>query len=199
MDISTVLPTTELEAVNAMLDSIGEAPIDSLVDIEAPDAGTALRNLRVVGKTVQLAGWSWNTDDDVTIAPNEDGQLVLPANTMKVIPSEHRYGSRITHRGNRLYDAAKQTDIFTTPIKVTLVVALPFEEMPEAARQYVMLLAAERFQEGALGSATLDKFAQDARTLAMQSLQASEAETAGYNVIYDNPTGQHVFYGRMGR
>lgn len=198
MDISTVLPTTELEAVNAMLDAIGEAPIDSLIDIEAPDAGTALRRLRAVSKAVQLTGWSWNTDEGVLISPDQDGHLTLPANCLKVIPHESYAHRKLVQRGPRMWDPRKQSDVFAEPVKLNLVMALPFEEMPEAARQYVMLNAAEVFQEGAIGSTTLDKFAQDARMLAMQSLQAAEAETGDYNIVYDNPTGQFVFYGRTG-
>lgn len=197
--IADLVPTTELEAVNAMLDSIGEAPIDSLIDIEAPDAGTALRRLHVVSRQVQQIGWDWNTEENVVITPNSDGHLVLPANTLKVIHISQKYGSKLVQRGNRLYDKMKQNDVFAESTKATLILALPFEELPEPARQYIMLSAAEVFQEGVLGSATLDKFAQDARLAARQSLEAAEAETGQYNVLGDNWSTAAIFYGRVGR
>jgi hypothetical protein len=195
-DLSTILPTTELEAVNAMLDSIGEAPIDSLIDIEAPDAGTALRRLRVVSKAVQLIGWEWNTDEDMVLTPNAEGELVVPANALKLIPSAGDTRYRPTLRGPRVYDKKSQTYTFATSIKATIVTALNFDELPEAARQYIMLEAAERFQEGVLGSPTLDKFAQEAKVQAMQSLQASESEIGQHNAIYDNGDALAFFYGR---
>lgn len=195
-DITTLLPTTELEAVNAMLDAIGEAPIDSLIDIEAPDAGTALRRLRVASKAVQLIGWEWNTDIDVTITPNADGFLILPANTLKVIVANCDSTKRLTQRGNRLYDKLNQTYVFTKTAKATLIVSLLFEEMPEAARQYIMLTAAEKFQDGVLGSPSLDKEAEESRSQALQSLEAAESEAGQYNILTDNYDTFRIFSGR---
>jgi hypothetical protein len=182
-DISTLQPTTELEAVNAMLDSIGEQPITSLIDIEAADAGTALRRLTQTSKSVQQIGWHWNTDEDVSIAPNGEGELVLPSNTLKVVRSPYE-STPLVQRGLRLYDPKNHTYTFTKPYKATLVVALPFEEMPEAARQYVMLKATEIFQQGALGNVQLDQFAKDAMKEAMANLQAAESEAGGHNILY---------------
>ena len=53
--------TTELEAVNIMLSSIGEAPVNSLSSglVDAELAQTTLHN---VSREVQAAGWSFNTE-----------------------------------------------------------------------------------------------------------------------------------------
>lgn len=196
-DISTLLPTTELEAVNAMLDSIGEAPIDSLTNIEAPDAGTALRRLRVVSKAVQTIGWEWNTEG-VVLTPDSNGNLVLPANTLKFVPCNDDPSVKLTMRGNRVYDRKNQTYVFTKTVKATIVTALDFEELPEAARQYVMLTAAEKFQEGILGSPTLDKFDRSSAGEALQTLLAAEAEVGAYNVLTDNMDALDFFWARTG-
>lgn len=197
-DIATLLPTTELEAVNAMLDTIGEAPIDSLIDIEAPDAGTALRRLRIASKAVQLIGWEWNTDLEVTLTPNSDGNLVLPENTLKVIAIATKGDEKLTTRGGMLYDRKNQTSVFTDTRKVTLVTGLLFEDMPEAARQYVMLSAADKFQDGVLGSPTLDREAEESMMKALQSLEAAESEAGDYNIFRDNYDTARIFIGRAG-
>lgn len=181
-DISTIQPTSELDAVNAMLDSIGEQPITSLVDIEAADAGTALRRLTQTSRSVQQIGWHWNTDEDMEISPNTDGELVLPSNTLKAVLSQY-HSEQLVQRGLRLYDRKNHTYKFTKPFKATLVLALPFEEMPEAARQYVMLKATETFQQGVLGSAQLDSFAKEAMKEAMANLLAAESEAGRFNIL----------------
>lgn len=198
-DIATLLPTTELEAVNAMLDSIGEIPINSLDDIEAPDAGTALRQLRIASKAVQLIGWEWNTEENVTITPDADGNLLVPPNTLKVIAALCSNGVRLTHRGTKLYDKKNHTYAFTASAKITIVTALPFEELPEAARQYVMLRAADKFQDGAVGSPTLDREAEESMRYALQSLEAAESEAGQYNIFTDNYDTFKIFEGRVGR
>lgn len=181
-DFTTLLPTTELDAVNAMLDTIGEQPIATLSDIEAADAGTALRRLQQVSRAVQLKGWNWNTEEDVVVSPNGEGFLVLPSNTLKVIPSDYEYKT-LVQRGARLYDPVGRTFTFDAPYRATLVVSLAFEEIPEAGRQYIMLKAAEVFQQGVLGSTTLDQFAKQAMSEALAQLSAAESQSGRHNVL----------------
>ena len=135
----------------------------------------------------------------MVITPDSEGHLILPANTLKVIVCRSSSGSKLTQRGRRLYDKIKHTDVFTKSVKATLVLALPFEEMPEAARQYVMLTAAEKFQEGAVGNTTLDRFAEQARSEAMSSLMSAESETGQYNILTDNWDTFQIFLGRSER
>lgn len=176
---------TELDAVNAMLRSIMEAPVDTLEDLSAPDAGAALAALRDASKGVQLIGWVWNTDEDYTLTPDTSGNLVLPANTLKVIPPNDQV-LQVVQRGLRMYDRRNHTYTFTAPIKVALITGLEYEEMPEAARQFIMFTACIRFQQGVLGSAQLDKFDQMAMQRALMSIEAAEAETGRYNILTGN-------------
>ena len=53
--------TTELEAVNTILSTIGEAPINSLTGTLPVDATTAKNILSEINREVQSAGWKWNT------------------------------------------------------------------------------------------------------------------------------------------
>lgn len=183
VDIATLVPTTELDAINAMLDSIGEQPIASLVDIEAPDAGTALRRLHQVSRETQLLGWYWNTDPATPLTPNDDGELTLPANTLKVILDQRHSTEEFVQRGTRLYDRKNRTYTFTKVYYADLVMALPFEDLPEAARQYIMLRAAQIFQQGVLGSEKLDAFAKEAMQRAWAALEVAESETGRYNIF----------------
>jgi hypothetical protein len=75
-------PTTKLEAVNTMLSTIGEAPVNSLATglIDAETAETILNN---VSREVQARGWNFNTEYDYTFSPNVDGEIDLPANIIR--------------------------------------------------------------------------------------------------------------------
>ena len=176
---------TELDAVNAMLRSIMEAPVDTLISVTAPDAGAALAQLRDTSKAVQLIGWNWNTDEEFTLTPDINGFLVLPANALKVIPPDDQV-LQVTQRGLKLYDRLNHTYAFTAPMNVALISGLNFEELPEAARQFIMFTATTRFQEGVLGSAQLDKFDVAAMQRSLLSLEAAEAETGRYNLLNGN-------------
>lgn len=65
-----LVATTELEAVNAMLASIGEAPITTLDGATQSDVQTALNILRDTTREVQTEGWRFNTEFGFEIAPD---------------------------------------------------------------------------------------------------------------------------------
>jgi hypothetical protein len=58
----SLAPTTELEAVNTMLNTIGEAPVNTLVNMTSVDASSALSILNSVNREVQSQGWFFNTE-----------------------------------------------------------------------------------------------------------------------------------------
>jgi hypothetical protein len=68
--IINLAPTTELEAVNAMLASIGEAPIDTLDSATQADVVMAINTLRNTAREIQSMGWRFNTEFGVQVAPN---------------------------------------------------------------------------------------------------------------------------------
>jgi hypothetical protein len=71
--ITNLALTTELEAVNAMLSSAGEAPLPTGTDLSiatASDVVTALNILRNAARTVQSMGWKFNTEFGFQLAPN---------------------------------------------------------------------------------------------------------------------------------
>ena len=54
--------TTLLNAVNILLENIGEQPINSLETEQIMDARVAERTLLEFHKEGQLKGWHWNTE-----------------------------------------------------------------------------------------------------------------------------------------
>lgn len=68
MPIVNLAPTTELEAVNAMLRAIGEAPVSSLSTSQV-DVVTALGILTDLTREVQGEGWRFNTEFGMEVRP----------------------------------------------------------------------------------------------------------------------------------
>lgn len=190
-------PTSELEAVNFMLRSIGDTGINTLENIEVTDAGDALSYLRVVSRAVQARGWHWNTDDDFPIQPDENEYLTLPSNTLKVDTTGSDAGKDLVQRGTRLYDRRNHTYKFADPVTVDLVQMLPFEELPEVARQYVFIKAARMFQDGAVGSQVLHKYQKDDEDAALARLEADDTENADYNYLTDSPSTFNIINRRF--
>lgn len=184
---TVVTPTTELEAVNIMLAVIGESPINSLNSPAVVDAVTAQAVLSEVSRAVQTTGWHFNTEEGVTLTPTMFvGEVQLPANCLRVSTSGASRNRDVVHRGNRLYDRQNHTYVFTENLTVDMVILLPFNELPEAARYYITIRAARTFQARTVGSETLYQFTAQDEAMALSALKKAEGITGDHNMFTDS-------------
>ncbi len=153
-------PTSDLDAVNILLASIGEAPVNTLTGSLTTDAEMALNTLIEIAKEVQTEGWFFNTERNYELLPDiETGNIFVPINHISVDLDPALYTAMdVVLRGRRLYNLTDHTYTFTKSVLAEIIVLLPFEEMPEEARRYVTLRAGRVFQDRVVGSETLHKF-----------------------------------------
>lgn len=184
--MATLQPTTKLEAVNVMLTSIGEAPVNSLIS-GLEDAELAETILESVNKETQSRGWIFNTDLKLSLSPNTDNQIVLPDNYLRVdTRGTLRSSSKdIVERGRKLYDRIGNSFTFTDPVTVDVVILLDFTDIPEVARRYITIRSARIFQDRVLSSTNIHGFQLQDEQQAYIELQDYHAETADFN-IFDN-------------
>lgn len=149
--------TTELTALNAMLATIGEAPVNTLDGSGLPDAAIALSTLREVVREVLVEGWTFNTDVNYPFYPTAFApyEITLPPNVMSILPLPGE--ENIVMRGRKLYNTATRSFSFegTAEVLVEVVWAMTFDELPEVTRQYIAVRAARRFQGRVVGSELL--------------------------------------------
>lgn len=180
-------PTTELEAVNSMLATIGESPVSTVDDTGVVDAAIALKTLREVSREVQTRGWHFNTDVQFKMTPSfPDGEIQLPKNILRIDTVRESAGIDVASRGKRLYNRSKHNFVFEKPVIVDMVVLLTFEDLPEFARGYIATRASRLFQKRTVGSLELDSLSGEDEARALMLLNEAEAETADYNVLTDN-------------
>jgi len=177
-------PMTKLEAVNICLSSMGEPTVNSL-DSAAIDAQMASDIVDETARSVQAIGWHWNREKH-TIEPDGNGYLTLPANTLRVDTAGSYVTTDVIQRGTRLYNRGDDTYIFSAPLELDMYVALPFEDMPFAAKQFVSIRSARLLQQRVLGSDTLYKFDSADENRAWTVLCQEEAEVSDANMLYDN-------------
>lgn len=188
------VPQTELQAVNVGMAAIGANAITSLANASAnSDSAIAIRFLGEVNRTVQSEGWAWNTDDAFPIDPGPDGDITLPANTVKVKQAyaSGTYDKNLVERGGRLYDRKNHTFNIGTTAYVDIVTVLDFEDLPQAARNYISLEAASRLVAEKLVSTTASKFVASQLAPARILLEQAEAD-ADQSTMADNPHVQRT-------
>ena len=179
---------TKLEAVNTMLTTIGEFPIENLDDLAGhSDAGIAKTILENSSRTVQSKGWVFNTDlkKELTVT---DSTVRLGSNVLRVdTTSKVRTTTKdIVERGGYLYDRENNTFNFTdSTIEVDLVLYLPFDDLPEVARRYIAIKSARIFHDRIVGSGELHRFFQDDEIQAWSDLVEYEGEVGDYTIFDD--------------
>ena len=184
--MSVTTPTTELDAVNVMLTSIGESPINTLGSglQEAEIAEVVLDN---VSRDIQSAGWHFNTEIRYKLIRTANKTINLPSNVVKIDKTNllRDYNIDVVERGRQLYDRIGNKYTFDDDIEVDMVVLLPFDEIPEVARRYITLRAARTYQQRMIGNDTLSKMLVTDEQQAWISLREAEAEVSDYT-IFDN-------------
>lgn len=195
MDAITL--TTELEAVNEMLNAIGEGQVSSL-DTGNADVQQCVRLLRDHSRKLQSRGWWFNREEDYTLTPDVDGYLQLPANVLKVDPSEEdRRDKPFVQRGLKLYDPVNHTFVFTEDVTVELVLGLNWEDLPQTARSYITAAAGLEFVDTDLSNEVRHTFTKARRDEAMLELLKEEAEATDHNMLLDSETGREMLNRRI--
>ena len=189
---------TELEAVNTMLATIGEAPVTSLAGnvSQVTDQAMAQRTLKEVSRDVQSEAWSWNTDVSVDIKPTAQGTYVVPSNTLTVNFSPNTYpDTQYVMRGLRVYDRNSQRYDFgslidNAPITAAkLVSQLEWDDIPHAAQQYITIRGARIFSDRYVASSIVFTYTASDEDQARTMLIRSEENTLNNNLLWGNDRG----------
>lgn len=173
---------TELEAINQILSSIGESPINSLADELPDDAALAQKELHLASKEIQLKGWNFNTDTNYTLARDSDNKIPIPSDTLRVTAMPNTT-TDVVQREEYLYDKTSHSYYFDDGVKCEIVWYLAFDKLPEAFRQWICLKATRRFQEKTLGSASISEFNRRDELSAQQAAIDSDTVTDNLTIF----------------
>lgn len=179
--------TTELDAVNLMLSVIGESPVNSLDSTGLSDVAIAKNILKEVSLEVQDDGWTFNQEDNVTLPLDSDGFVTVPPNALRVERmSDDTSTPQFTVRGSRLYDRDNHTYTFKAAPRCQITYFLDYMELPQAARFYIAIRAARKFQKRNVSSGLLEKFSEQDELDALANMQDQDTSAGDYNILTGN-------------
>jgi len=180
--------TTELEAVNTILSTIGEAPLSTLTGSLPVDGTTAKNILNEISREVQSAGWHFNTQYKVDLTRDTDNKVPIGTDVVRVQLNDKYDKSSydVVQRGSYLFNLAKNSNIFDQDFtENTLIYLLQFDDIPEQARRYITIRSARVFHDRTLGANTLHKFSSEDEARSLAVMKQAEMQT-GDNTIFDN-------------
>lgn len=173
---------TQLEAVNMMISVIGEAPVNTLEGASTVDIIQAKSILSEVSREVQTVGWHFNTEKEYSLIPDVNQEIILATNIVRA-DADCEPDIDVVQRGNKLYDRRNHTFKFSRSLKAEVIFLLPFEELPQVARQFIVIRAARIFQDRMVGSETLHGFTEEDEKKALADLKEAEGDTGDYNIF----------------
>ena len=177
--------STELDAVNQILSSVGQAPVTTL-DMKNPEVYIALETLREVSKQVQSEGWTFNTETHVDLPYNGAlNKIDFPLNALTVDANEDKYQGKydIVRRDGYLYDKKAHSYEFTENLVVDVVWLFPFEDLPKIAQTYIMTRAARLGSVKLVGDSELYQLLQEQEAQARVALIEYETNQGDYNMF----------------
>jgi hypothetical protein len=170
---------TELEAVNVLLTTIGEAPVNTLTGNQVTDVTIARQVLNEVSREVQSQGWYFNTENGVKLNPDNNKHILPPADTARIDSRDHN----IVIREDKLFDLDAFTYEFGGSIKVNIVYYQDFTVLPDAAKRYIAARAARIYADRLLNSETIHAMTSKDERQALVDLRQFEEETADYTMM----------------
>ena len=170
---------TELEAVNVLLTTIGEAPVNTLTGNQVTDVTIANQVLTEVSREVQAQGWHFNTEDKVVLSRNEFNQIVVPADVARIDTPD----INTVERDGKLFDLTARSLEFQSSVEATIVYYRDFLALPDTAKRYITTRAARIYSDRMLNSETISKMVRSDEQRALIDLKEFEGDTADFNMM----------------
>ena len=184
--MTIITRTTELEAVNTILSTIGEAPLSTLTGSLPVDGTTAKNILNEISREVQSAGWHYNSHYKVDLTRDADNKVPVGTDVLRV-ELNNKYDKSsydVVQRGSYLYNLAKNSETFDQDFTDnTLVYILDFSKLPEQARRYITIRSARVFHDRTLGANTIHKFSSEDEARSLAVMRQAEAHTGDHSIF----------------
>ena len=184
--------STELDAVNSILMSVGETPVNTLT-VQSPEVAIAQKTLRQVCREIQAEGWSYNTENQYPIDLDTNNQCIIPNNVLQLDLNifEHGKDYDVVRRSDngvmKIYDKKNHTFTFENCSKLyfDIIWMLDFEDLPQAFKDYISIrasrIASNRMINSQPSAKLLEADEAAARALAMEY----EMKQSDHNIFSD--------------
>lgn len=182
----------ELDCINEMLATMGEAPLNQL-DEDHPYVAAGRRFLASTNRKVQARGWWFNTEH-LSMVPDPVSKFIyVPEDVISSEGVRNMCTYLYTQRGRRLYDVTHGTfEIIESPVLVQVIREIPFDDVPPTAQDAIGQNAVLRFQKNydADPQKTREQ-TQDAAD-AMINLKSEHTRQKKTNLIYRTTAGARL-------
>ena len=151
-----------------------------------PEVSFIYNILTEVNKDVQNEGWVFNKEYKVTISPDTDKHISIPANVLSYDLNgdyENRQ-KNLVRKAGKLWDTINQTYEFDGDVYLDILWLRPFEELPSVFKRYIISRSSVRAATQLISNPQL-----------VQLLQIQEAQARATCLEYECNQGDHSYMG----
>ena len=192
MPFPTYAVSTELDAVNQILSSVGQAPVTTL-DLRNPEVAIVLNTLREINKMVQSEGWIFNTEHHYEFTPNSNKEIVIPSNVLALdVSPEYRNEFDTVRRGGKLYDRQNHSYQWEGPVTCDVTWFFDFTEVPPPIQAYITARAARMSATKLIGDGEINKLLIEQEQLTRATALEYECTQGDYS-MFGYKDGQNYY------
>lgn len=198
----------ELNAINSILASIGQAPVTA-IDNDGnpsyptnPEVALAYNTLMEVSREVQAEGWTFNQERHYPLTLNDDDEIIIPVDILQMELTRDdivfyngqlqkndyikNYYPEVVQRDGKLYDKANHTYKFNqSPLFFDIMWLYTFDDIPSVVREFIIARASAIMCMRAIGDGAQ-----------YQMLQQRELYTRAQAMEYETTQGEYSFFGQ---
>ena len=190
MTYPTYAVSKELDAVNQILSSVGQAPVTTL-DLQNPEVGIVLNTLREVNKNIQAEGWVFNTEHHYKLtADSVTFEILYPQNALQIDTSKYTHFDDYdpVRRNGKLYDLNEHTYEWkdgSDPREITcdIIWYWDFTEVPPAVQSYITARAARLCAIRMVGDQEIYALLEQEETAARAGALEYETKQGDYSIF----------------
>ena len=186
--------STELDAVNSILMSVGESPVNTLT-VQSPEVAIAQSTLRQVCREVQAEGWKFNTETEYPITLDTNDQCIVPNNVLQIDINHFKHLNdydviRKDDNGvTKLYDLIKHQFEFENTSEDKLYCDIiwmrDFENIPQVFKDYITLRASRIASNRMVNNPQAAELIANDETLARALVLEYDTNQGDYNIFND--------------
>ena len=196
--MATLNTTTELEAVNTMLQTIGESTVTTLSGTLPYEVSSAQTILNEVIRDVCMDSYVFNTEEERVLTANSDGKYSATSPQDYVQIRNESTEEDYVIRSGFVYSMKDKTDTFTAGATITItgVYLLDFLDLPEAAKRYCVIRASRIYADRLVGSRDIRSFTERDELEAKAKLTDYEFGIDKVNMLRDSSSVNNILIRR---
>ena len=188
MATPTYATSSELDAVNSILMSVGESPVNTL-ETQSPEVAIAQTTLRQVVREVQAEGWTFNSEFAKKFLTDVNDQVLLGDDIIQIDTNRYHHLDTydVIRKDGKVYDRYSHKNTFPEDehLYLDVIYMYAYEDIPQPFKDYITAKACRIASTRMVSDLEIANALQQDEVIARANAIEYDTRQADYNVFND--------------